>query len=60
MSNEQKTLRAYIYSDTEPTPEQSGRLEAFLERTYGEVIPLRWTRTPAIRDGFRLEVGPDV
>ncbi|MBQ9647239.1 MAG: F0F1 ATP synthase subunit alpha [Oscillospiraceae bacterium] len=60
MSNEQKTLRAYIYSDTEPTPEQSGRLESFLERTYGEVIPLRWTRTPAIHDGFRLEVGPDV
>ena len=60
MSNEEKTLRAYIYSDTEPTAEQSGRLEAFLERTYGEVIPLRWTRSPGIHDGFRLEVGPDV
>ena len=60
MSNEQKVLRAYLYSDTEPSQEQSERLEAFLERTYGEVIPLRWSRSPGIHDGFRLEVGSDV
>ena len=60
MANEQKTRRAYLYSDTEPSAEQTERLEAFLERTYKEVIPLRWTRTPGIRDGFRLEVGSDV
>ena len=60
MTNEEKTLRAYIYSDTEPTQEQTERLEAFLQRTYKEIIPLRWTRSPGIHDGFRLEVGPDV
>ena len=37
MSNEQKVLRAYLYSDTEPSQEQTERLEACLERTYGAV-----------------------
>ena len=60
MNNEQKTLRAYYYSDTEPTEEQSRRLEAFLHRTYHDIIPLRWRETPEIHDGFRLEVGSDV
>ena len=60
MNNEIKTPRAYLYSDTEPTAEQQQRLEAFLLRTYGEDIPLRWAQTPGIKDGFRLEVGSDV
>ena len=60
MSNDQKNLRAYLYSDTEPSGEQRERLEAFLQRTYGEIIPLRWNRSPGIHDGFRLEVGSDV
>ena len=60
MNNEQKNTRAYIYSDTEPSAEQTERLEAFLQRTYNEIIPLRWRQTPGIHDGFRLEVGPDV
>ncbi len=60
MGNEDKTARAYLYSDVEPTPQQEQRLEAFLERTYHEAIPLRWHKSPEIHDGFRLEVGSDV
>ncbi len=60
MRNEQKLPRAILYSDTEPTPEQTARLEAFLERTYHESIALKWAQSPAIKDGFRLEVGSDV
>ena len=60
MSNEQKTPRAYLYSDTGPSEEQTRRLEAFLRRTYGEDIALRWRKSPEIHDGFRLEVGSDV
>ncbi|MBE6908114.1 MAG: F0F1 ATP synthase subunit alpha [Ruminococcaceae bacterium] len=60
MANDEKTPRAYLYSDTEPSEEQTKRLEAFLERTYRQVIPLRWTQSPGIKDGFRLEVGSDV
>ncbi len=60
MGNEEKTARAYLYSDVEPTPQQAQRLEAFLERTYHEAIPLRWHKSPEIHDGFRLEVGSDV
>ncbi len=60
MSNEEKTARAYLYSDAEPTPQQEQRLAAFLERTYHEAVPLRWCKSPDIHDGFRLEVGSDV
>ncbi len=58
--NNDKTQRAYLYSDAEPTEEQTKRLESFLERTYHDRIPLRWKKTSAIQDGFRLEVGSDV
>ena len=60
MSNERMETIAYLFSDTEPTEAQKERLKAFLKRTYHEDIPLRWEKSPGIKDGFRLEVGSDV
>jgi F-type H+-transporting ATPase subunit alpha len=60
MANKQKGPRAFLCAAAEPTSEQVRRLEAFLQRTYGDDIPLRWKETPSIREGFRLEVGSDV
>ena len=60
MNSEQKAPRAFLISASEPTPRQKQRLEAFLRRSYGEGVELRWKRSPEVRDGFRLEVGPDV
>jgi len=60
MANKQKGPRALLYSASEPSQKQTERLSAFLQRTYGEEIPLRWKETPAIREGFRLEIGSDV
>ncbi len=60
MNKDQKSPRAYLCSDTEPSEAQKLRLEAFLRRTYGDAVSLHWRRSPEIHDGFRLEVGSDV
>ncbi len=59
MAND-KGPRALLCSAREPTERQKERLNAFLARTYGEAIPLRWKNTPEIAEGFRLEVGADI
>ncbi len=59
MANE-KILRPVFCSAKEPTELQKARLDSFLKRTYGEIAPLRYKKTPSIHEGFRLEVGSDI
>ena len=50
---------AVLCSAEEPTAEQRARLEAFILRTAGEALPLRWEKDETLR-GFRLRVGKTV
>ena len=53
-------LNGSLRSAQKPTEEQLRRFEEFLARTYKRKVPLRWEEDPALRTGFRLQVGSDV
>ena len=60
METEKTTLTAKIYSAAEPNGEQKARFGQFLNKKYGQEIPLEWEKTDAFPGGFRLEVGSDI
>ena len=52
-------MTATLWSRTEPSPEQRGKLQAFLEKRYGPTN-LEWVRDEELKGGFRLQVGEDI
>ena len=57
---ESKELKAVLQSPAPPTEQQKRRLSAFVERNYGEKLPLEWQAAPELTGGFKLYVGQDV
>lgn len=53
-------IRAVLYSDTRPTPEQEDRFRQFLKKKYEEDVPFEWIEDTAIKEGFQLRVGAEV
>ena len=52
-------MTATLWSRTEPSQEQRGKLQAFLEKRYGPTT-LEWVRDDSLKGGFRLRVGEDI
>ena len=53
-------LEAVLRSAEAPSEAQRARFAAFLQKKYGQEVPLRWEKDPALEKGFRLEVGADL
>ncbi len=53
-------LSAELRSAVKPTEEQIRRFEKFLADKYKRKIPLQWEEDPALKQGFRLQVGADM
>ncbi len=53
-------LSAELRSAVRPTGDQLHRFEMFLNHTYHRTVPLHWEEDPALKSGFRLQVGSDV
>ena len=53
-------LTAELRSAVKPTEEQLRRFEKFLTGKYKRKVPLRWEEDPALKQGFRLQVGADM
>ena len=60
MRSNRSTLTAELRSAVRPTEEQLLRFEKFLSGKYRRKIPLRWEEDPALKQGFRLQVGADM
>ena len=54
------SLKAELRSAVKPTEEQLRRFEKFLADKYRRKIPLQWEEDPALKQGFRLQVGADM
>ncbi len=54
------SLKAELRSAVKPTEEQLRRFEKFLADKYKRKIPLQWKEDPALKQGFRLQVGADM
>ncbi len=54
------SLKAELRSAVKPTEEQLRRFEKFLADKYKRKIPLQWEEDPALKQGFRLQVGADM
>ena len=54
------SLKAELRSAVKPTEEQLRRFEKFLADKYKRIIPLQWEEDPALKQGFRLQVGADM
>ena len=52
-------MTATLWSRSEPSQEQRGKLQAFLEKRYGPTT-LEWVRDESLKGGFRLRVGEDI
>ena len=52
-------MTATLWSRTEPSQEQRGKLQAFLEKRYGPTT-LEWVQDESLKGGFRLRVGEDI
>ena len=52
-------MTATLWSRSEPSQEQRGKLQAFLEKRYGPTT-LEWVRDDSLKGGFRLRVGEDI
>ena len=59
-NNSGKDLRAFIYSDVPPTPEQTKRFAAFIYGRYGTELTPEWVQSSQYKGGFCLTVGQDV
>ena len=53
-------LTAELRSAQKPTDEQLQRFGQFINKTYKRTVPLHWEADPALRSGFRLQVGSDI
>lgn len=53
-------LTAELRSAVKPTEEQLRRFEKFLTGKYKRKVPLQWEEDPALKQGFRLQVGADM
>ena len=53
-------LEAVLRSAEAPSEAQRARFAAFLQKKYGQEVPLRWEKDPTLEKGFRLEVGADL
>lgn len=60
MRTNRGSLTAELRSAVKPTEEQLRRFEKFLSDKYRRKIPLRWEEDPALKQGFRLQVGADM
>ncbi len=60
MNNEKLPLEAVIYSDTEPSEEQSKRFIELLSQKYGKQTEIKWKEDNSVKNGFKLEVGSEV
>nr|WP_325304981.1 F0F1 ATP synthase subunit alpha [uncultured Oscillibacter sp.] len=54
------SLKAELRSAVKPTEEQLRRFEKFLADKYKRKMPLQWEEDPALKQGFRLQVGADM
>ena len=54
------SLKAELRSAVKPTEEQLRRFEKFLTGKYKRKVPLQWEEDPALKQGFRLQVGADM
>ncbi len=54
------SLTAELRSAVKPTEEQLRRFEKFLADKYKRKVPLHWEEDPALKQGFRLQVGADM
>ncbi len=54
------SLKAELRSAVRPTEEQLRRFEKFLAGRYKRKVPLAWEEDPALKQGFRLQVGADM
>ena len=52
-------MTATLLSRTEPSQDQRGKLQAFLEKRYGPTT-LEWVQDEELKGGFRLRVGEDI
>ncbi len=53
-------IRAVLYSDTRPSPEQESRFRQFLKSKYKQDVPFEWVEDTSIKEGFQLRVGAEV
>ncbi|MBR1496629.1 MAG: F0F1 ATP synthase subunit alpha [Oscillospiraceae bacterium] len=60
MAEKTNEKKAILQSAEAPTEQQKRRLSAFVERNYGEKLPLEWQAAPELTGGFKLYVGQDV
>ena len=60
MRSNRGALTAQLRSAVKPTEEQLRRFEKFLAGRYRRKVPLRWEEDPALKQGFRLQVGADM
>ena len=60
MRTNRAAITAELRSAVKPTEEQLRRFEKFLAGKYGRKIPIHWEEDPALRQGFRLQVGADM
>ena len=60
MRTSRGALSAELRSAVRPTEEQLRRFEKFLADKYKRKVPLRWEEDPALKQGFRLQVGADM
>ena len=60
MRTSRGTITAELRSAVKPTEEQLRRFEKFLADKYKRKIPLHWEEDPALKQGFRLQVGADM
>ena len=60
MRSNRGSLKAELRSAVKPTEEQLRRFEKFLADKYKRKIPLQWEEDPALKQGFRLQVGADM
>ena len=60
MRTSRGALAAELRSAVKPTEEQLRRFEKFLADKYKRKVPLRWEEDPALKQGFRLQVGADM
>ena len=53
-------IRAVLYSDVPPSPEQERRFKQFLKNKYEKDVPFEWVEDTAFSEGFQLRVGAEV
>lgn len=60
MRADRRHLTATLRSGREPNDQQLQRFTKFLNDKYQRTVPMQWEYDPALKTGFRLQVGSDV